>query len=279
MTTIPSSLSRRYALKLAAAGAGVALVGSAWPTNLAHAAAPSDEGGSDLTGWDLVIGDGVWTGPGQAPVGPDDIALAHTGALSELAANVQRRGVMAHAIAFRRYLDLHRLALRHTAEIEFRLPDLPTTSNWEYNAQTLEMGLFVWDGPDTRLDHGMAVQWVLNPWVPEFGEIRAWSMTEQGPVWLPVGSLTPDTAWHRMYIDYKPGSGLARLELDGHRIDVAETLTAKAAHWGTTIDARLQAEIVSVWPGPNPSVPSHRAEFRNWAWTATPGVDLPDGMA
>ena len=82
MTTIPSSLSRRYALKLAAAGAGVALVGSAWPTNLAHAAAPSDEGGSDLTGWDLVIGDGVWTGPGQAPVGPDDIALAHTGALS-----------------------------------------------------------------------------------------------------------------------------------------------------------------------------------------------------
>ncbi|MEQ8439390.1 MAG: hypothetical protein RIB65_18005 [Ilumatobacter fluminis] len=279
MTTItPSSLSRRYALRMAAAGAGVALVGSAWPTNAALAAAPSNESGADLAGWDLAVGDGIWTGPGQSPVGQADIALTHAGTVSELAANVQRRGVMAHAIAFRRYFDLHRLSLRHTAELEFRLPDLPATSNWEYNAQTLEIGLFVWDGPDTRLDHGMAIQWVLNPWVPEFGEIRAWSMTEPGPVWLPVGSLAPDTAWHRLFVDYKPGSGLARLEVDGRRIDVAETLTPKAAHWGTTIDARLQAEIVSVWPGSNQSVPAHRAEFRNWAWRTTPGRSLPDGM-
>ncbi|MEQ9163805.1 MAG: hypothetical protein RLN74_13925, partial [Ilumatobacter fluminis] len=45
-----------------------------------------------------------------------------------------------------------------------------------------------------------------------------------------------------------------------------------------TIDARLQAEIVSVWPGSNQSVPAHRAEFRNWAWRTTPGRSLPDGM-
>lgn len=279
MTTItPSSLSRRYALRMAAAGAGATLVGSAWPANAAHAAESEAEGGRDLSGWDMAVGDGIWTGPGQAPVSIEDLELAHGGDHSRLIANRHERGVMAHAIAYRRRSNLPSLDGVHAARVEFRLPDVPTTSNLDYNAQTIELGLFVWDGDDTRLDHGLAIQWVLNPWVEEFGQIRAWSMTDDGPTWLPVGRAQPDTAWHRVDVRYRPGSSTARVTLDGTPVEIAETLTPKPANWGPGIGGRFQVELVSIWPGENPRVPAHSAEFRNWLWASHHGRSFFDAF-
>ena len=268
-TTAP--LSRRRFVRLAAAGTGVAAGAAMVPASVVRAGSAEAEGGADLSGWDTAVGDGVWTGPGQDPVSLDDLALAHQGDRSRLVANRHERGVMAHAIAYRRRSGLPTLDGMHAAAVEFRLPDVPTTSNLDYSAQTIEFGLFIWDGDDTRLDHGLAIQWVLNPWVREFGQIRAWSMTGDGPTWQQVGWAEPDTTWHRVEIRYRPGSSTARVRLDGAPVEIAETLTPKPANWGPGIGGRLQVELVSVWPGENPRAPAHRAEFRNWLWGSNHG--------
>ncbi len=58
----------------------------------------------------------------------------------------------------------------------------------------------------------------------------------------------------------------ATLAIDGTPVPTKLTTTPKSG-WGTETAARLQTEIVSLWPGNNTSVPSHRAEMRNWSWT------------
>ncbi len=222
--------------------------------------------GADLAGWRTVLGDGVWTGPGQASPTIDDLRTTHLGTHSALEANVHERGVMAHNITFSRFPLEDDLGRRHRATVEFRIPKVPTEADWTYNSQTLEIGMFIWDGPNTRLDYGLAIQWVLNPWTDEFGQIRAWSMTADGPTWVAVDYLEPDTEWHVFDCLYRPGQRAA-VRLDNkNSVEVEETVTPKDPDWGTTTDARFQVEIVSVWPGANPSVPVHTAEFRNWKW-------------
>lgn len=262
--------SRRHIIKMAGAGVGIAAAHAVFgDIGRAAAAGPTVVGGTDLSGWQTVVGDGLWVGPGQAPVTLADISTQHLGSHSVLAANVGKRGVMAHNITFVRRSALPHRNLLHTAEVEFRLPQLPTTSNWSYNAQTLEVGLFVWDGPDTRTDYGIAIQWVLNPWVPEFGSIRVWSQNQAGPAWKAVDTLVPDTDWHHLALLYRPDTSNATLRIDNDPIAIDETITNKHDDWGTTIDGRFQVEIVSVWPGSNASVPAHRAEFRNWSWSTS----------
>ena len=250
------------------ASASTLLLGGSVLAPAAASAQASLATGADLTGWRTVIGDGVWVGPGQSEVTLDDIRTQNLGTHSLLEANIHERGVMAHNITFDRFSAPDGMTKTHTAEAEFRIPTVPTTDNWDYNAQTLEIGVFVWDGETTRSDYGVAIQWVLNPWIAEFGDIRAWAMTANGPEWQTVGYLEPDTEWHSFRCQYRPGA-VANIRIDNDNIDVAETVTEKSPTWGNTIDGRFQLEIVSVWPGQNPTVPAHSAEFRNWAWRVT----------
>jgi hypothetical protein len=48
---------------------------------------------------------------------------------------------------------------------------VPSTAGGAYSAQTVDIGLFVWEGATTQLDYGTAFQWVLNPWMSSFGDI------------------------------------------------------------------------------------------------------------
>lgn len=257
-------MKRRKFLKSTAGASTLLLAGSALAPSAASAQA-SFATGADLTGWRTVLGDGVWVGPGQADVSLDDVRTQNLGTHSLLEANIHERGVMAHNITFDRFSAPDGMTKTHIAEADFRIPTVPTTSNWTYNAQTLEIGVFVWDGETTRADYGMAMQWVLNPWTDDFGAIRAWAMTNEGPEWQTVDYLEPDTEWHSFRCQYRPG-GVANLRIDNSNIDVEETVTPKDPSWGSSIDGRFQMEIVSVWPGQNPSVPPHSAEFRDWAW-------------
>ncbi len=230
---------------------------------------PGHTAGADLSSWELTVGDGLYTVPGQAPSGANDISLISHGDRSELAANIHRRGVMAHAIGFKRFADVGDLAFSNTAGVDFRIPFVPSTTNWDMSAQTVEIGLFVWDGAASRLDHGIAMQWILNPWVPNFGAIRVWQQTEQGPAWRQVAHLPPDDRWHRASLEFDADKALAVLAIDGVSIPIATTLTPKPSSWGATVDARFQVETVSLWPGQHQSAPPHRAEFRNWYWYRT----------
>lgn len=108
---------------------------------------------------------------------------------------------------------------------------------------------------------------MLNPWLANYGEVRRWSMGHAG--WLPVGTVRPDTAWHSIRMELDPRRRFAELYFDGLRIRRLYTARPKLGYWGTETAARLQAEIISLDPGPFGSAPMHTAEVRNWRWKWT----------
>jgi hypothetical protein len=178
---------------------------------------------------------------------------------------------MAHNITFSRVMDDAAFEYIHTAGYEFRLPYLPDTGNTDLNGQTLEGGLFIWDGAATRLDYGLAFQWILNPWgtgVAEFGTIRCWTdiTDDDGDRWQNVGYLEPDTSWHELRLVFDCRRQTTALTIDGNHYPCCHTATPKPAEWGTEIAARLQAEIVSLYVCEQGDGLLHKAEFRNWFW-------------
>lgn len=225
--------------------------------------------GNNMSSWEMALGDGIFAVPEQEPVSDADIAAAHSELSSELQANIQQRGIMAHNILFKQIIDGDALQFIHKCRYQFRLPFLPTTGNIDLNSQTLEGGIFIWDGMDSRLDYGMAFQWILNPWMSSFGTIRYWE-DRNGGQWATAGYLEPDTNWHQVEMTFDYRMALTTLVIDGNQYRSAYSATAKAATWGTETAVRLQAEIVSLWPGSNQTAPQHQAQFRNWAWIWQP---------
>ena len=268
---LAGNLSRRrfFGVTAIAGASAVATVATAQSARGATASVPAAGGlsvtstGSDLSTWQSVLGDALYSAPGQAAVGTADIELVNAGSISTLRANVKRRGVMAHNVTFKREIDASLFDSVHRCNYQFRLPYLPTTSAWPDNAQTIEGGFFIWDGAHTRLDYGMAFQWVLNPWQSDFGALRTWT----GSGWQTAGFLTPGTAWHEIAMSFDRRNNVATLAVDNTALATQLTTTAKPSNWGTETAARLQTEIVSLWPGSNQVAPSHRAEVRNWSWT------------
>jgi hypothetical protein len=65
--------------------------------------------------------------------------------------------------------------------------------------------------------------------------------------------------------------GTAELAIDGITYSSNYlSKTTKDASWGTEVAARLQAEIVSIYPEPTGLKAAHKAQFRNWRWRGTP---------
>jgi hypothetical protein len=128
---------------------------------------------------------------------------------------------------------------------------------------------FVWDGANTRLDYGTAFQWDLNPW-GDFGAIRIWTATGRLGQWVTVGRLTADTNWHHIKIAVDVSSETTALAIDETQYPVELSKTSKPDSWGTEVAARLQAEIVSIYPEPSGLMAAHKAQFRNWKCHAKP---------
>jgi len=233
--------------------------------------------GNDLTGWQATLGDGLYAAQGQGPVLENDIETVHMGTHSELRANTQQRGIMAHNITFNRQTHPEALNYVHLCEFSFRLPYIPTPGDWNLNAQTLEMSFFIWDGISSRVDYGVALQWILNPWMSSYGAIRAWTNdtdpTQPICSWKSVGDLAVDTNWHtvKLVFDYQYQS--TAISLDGVHYLSAFSATPKPANWSNEIVARLCTEIVSIYPGGNTSAPRHLAEVRDWKWSWIPTID------
>lgn len=264
-------IERRKFMKMVGGSAlsGVALYNSVKAKSAQASSGQITYQGADLTDWNTVVGDGLYVAPGQAPISENDIETVNYGTHSELHANVLKRGIMAHNIAFSRVIDDQAFNYTHLCEYQFRLPYLPQTNNWDLNAQTLEASIFIWDGGDTRLDYGMAFQWILNPWMSSFGDIWCWTGTNGGQ-WAPSGYLAPDTEWHTVSMVYDHQLQATSLLIDGNAFACAYSAIPKAASWGTETAARLSAEIISIYPGEQSTGPMHTAEFRNWSWTWIP---------
>lgn len=225
--------------------------------------------GADFSGWEVVVGDGVWAAPGEPPVDDNDIETVNCGDYSELRANIQARRIMAHNITFRRIIDERAFDYVHTCGFAFRLPYLPATSNIELNGQTVEGGIFIWDGRDSYLDYGIAFQWMVNPWGGDdfsFGDIRCWTDRDGGS-WAKVGALQPDTLWHDVKFVLDCQRETTALTIDGIRYPSSFTGTTKPETWGTEIAARLQAEIISLYLGDAGPAVQHVVEFADWYWS------------
>lgn len=261
-------MNRRDFVKMLG-GATIGAVATSAPTiALASGHQPRSYAGADMNGWETVIGDGLWTAPGQAPINNGDITTVHDGTISTLKANTQQRGIMVHNITFKRFIDDNAFDFIHTCMVKFRLPYLPSTAGGPLNAQTLEGGFFIWDGGNTQLDYGFAFQWQLNPWVPSFGEMWTW-VDSNGGEWAPSGYLQPDTEWHdlRLVFDHQNQS-------TSMLIDEAPFLSSYGGTpkygWGSETAARFQMEVISIWPGNNTTGPMHKAEFKDWTWDWQP---------
>ena len=224
-------------------------------------------GGQNFSGWDTVVGDGIYAAPGEAPVSMSDIETDNLPDHSVLQANIQRRVIMAHNITYKKIIDSQAMTMVHEVGYTFRLPYLPSTSNTTENAQTLEGGLFVWDGANTRLDYGAAFQWRLNPWAPDFGKLYAWQANADAGRWQEIGYLKPDTEWHHLEIRLNIKAQQATLSIDDLQDTSAFSRVTKPADWGTEIAGRLQAEIISIDPRPGNQIRAfHQGEFKDWHW-------------
>lgn len=233
--------------------------------------------GNDLAGWQTSLGDGLFAAQGQAPASQDDIETVHLGTHSELRANTRQRGIMAHNITYNRQSHPDALNYVHFCEFSFRLPYIPITSDWNLNAQTLEMSFFIWDGVSSRSDYGLALQWILNPWMSSYGALRAWinDPASAQPIggWKNVGYLPVDMNWHtvKMVFDYHYQTTAMSLD-DAHFLS-SFTATPKPTTWSNEIVARLCAEIISIFPGSNSNAPLHIAEVRDWNWNWLPRAE------
>ena len=229
---------------------------------------PMNFSGSDLTGWETVVGDGIYAPAGVAAVALSDIATIDAGTHSSLLMNVNERPIMAHNIAFNRIIDDTLFDYKHDCSYEFRMPTLDTPTNPGIKAQTVEGGLFIWDGGGNRRDHGLGFQWVLNPWDPKYGAIQTWSMSRAG--WTDTGYLEPDNEWHlfEAMVDHRQNK--ACILLDGEEFSTKYTQRRKPSYWGNETAARLQVEAISLDPGTQTSAPTHTVDVRNWTWDCTP---------
>ncbi len=265
---------------LGLSGAGLAAVTLGAPRNTQKCAPPRaaanaiyrEFSGVNMDGWKLALGDGNYAAPGEDPASMQDIETRHDETLSEVRANIRQRNIMAHNITYRRENDAQAqqaMSFVHSFTCEFRLPYLPSVENTEENAQTLEAGLFVWDGVLTKLDYGMAFQWGLNPYEC-FGEVRSSIEGVSAAAWEPVGYLEPDTEWHTftMIVDYlkmvEHPDQATLLQIDG--VTYSSYFVGFPKRWPATISAGIQVEAISIYPYETVPGALHRVEYRNWHW-------------
>lgn len=238
--------------------------------SLGAAAQTTSLSGPNLSGWTSVIGDGVYVAPGESALADRDIQNDQYDDATVMKANVDRKRAMVHNISFLRSQGGNALRATHRAGYSFRLLALPNEDDPDMAGQTVEGGLFVWDGAETQLDYGAAFQWIVNPKSPDYGKVFAWRATPEGVrEWRAVGTLTPDTAWHRVDVVVSPASGAATLSIDNGSVFVSDALAReREPGFGGDVTSRLQVEIISADPPPgNVARKYHVVAVRDWSWT------------
>lgn len=218
--------------------------------------------GANLSNWITVVGDGNYNPPGVAPVNALDISCDNTPDSSFVKSNILKRQIMAHNITYYKDVDVAALTCVHHAKYTFQLPYVVSTGNTDYNGQTVEGGLFVWDGPDTQLDYGLAFQWVINPWDPNFKSLRFWN----GTSWDYLDVLEPDTNTHVVEFVLDIINQTATLSIDGTTYTQNVFSSTTKVGWGSSVDARLQAEVISIFPGPSGPYLEQKVLFKDWEW-------------
>jgi len=221
------------------------------------------ESGVNLDNWTVSLGDGNYAAPGESPVSLTDIKTVDGTKKSTLKANILNRRIMVHNITYHKIVEPTAMTDTHVAIYKLKIPYVISTSNIDFNGQTVEGGLFVWDGSDTQLDYGLAFQWVINPFDVDYKKIRYWD----GSSWQSLGvSLEPDNKYHTIEFQLDIPNSEAYLKIDS--IAYAQNVFSQTTKigFGTTVDARFQAETISIYPPVTGTIPSQKVNFKNWSW-------------
>jgi hypothetical protein len=224
-----------------------------------------DSGAASFAGGVTVLGDGLAVVPPDPPVTNQDIQTLHTSSQTVLTANSFARAVQAHNITYIPVTDTQAMQSAHVASYEFRLPQLPTAPGATLRPETVEGGLFIWDGANTRLDHGAAFQWRVNPASPDYGKLYTWRADGVNRFWVEIGRIEPDTNWHSLRLEIDPRVRRAAIAVDGIVDSLAYAQEAKPG-FGDDTTARLQIETINALPSPGVAGWRGDAEFRNWRW-------------
>ena len=258
-----SEMTRRQALRLAGCGALAAAPLLASPAHAASAPAGKQYAGADLADWNTVVGDGLYTAPGEGPVTLADIAgLSITGPTANCKPTFTGAGSWRTTS---RTGGSPKTAACSSSTRSSAASGCPTCRRRaEHGPERADPGgravcLGRQERP-SRLRAGL--QWSLNPW-DRFGEWRCWTDVGGGR-WQAVGALTPDTAWHRLRLVLDCPRQTTALLIDGLHYPCCFTGTPKPADWGPEIAAGVQVEIISVYPGPDGNGATHKADFKDW---------------
>jgi hypothetical protein len=220
--------------------------------------------GTNLLGWEVVVGDAA--SPCRPQVGLGDIGTVHFADYSEVRANIHPfSNTMAHNITFKRFFDDRVLDFVHICEYKFRIPYLPATSNTDFNGQTIEGHIALWDGKTSKRLRSVAYQWIVNPhWI--IGTMQCW--TPRG--WQSIGEIPVDTQWHTIRMVIDPRRETTSLQIDTNFYPSCFVKEPKP-DFGSDVSAVFAAEAVSIDPGAqcNGGMP-HKAQFKDWTWTWEP---------
>lgn len=220
--------------------------------------------GPNLSNWITEVGDAKSNC--QPNVTLADIGTQHFETHSELGANIlSKPDMMAHNNSYMKFTDDSALRHVHVCEYKFRLPFLPSVGNTDFNGQTVEGLLAVWDGKATKLRCSVAFQWIVNP-DPNLKEIlQCW--TPSG--WQAIGKIAFDTQEHtvRMVLDVQRGT--TSLQIDN--IYFPSCFVKQSVLIGEDISATLSAEAISKDPGEQCNGGMHhRVEIKDWSWLWEP---------
>jgi hypothetical protein len=259
-----SPLKRRRLFQVAGISLGSTVLGQNYVS--AHTGLTATPGtrayqGVNLSAWEVVVGDA--TSPCKPQVGINNIETIHFTDYSEVRANTRaQKDMMAHNITFKRFFDDHVLDFVHVCEYKFRLPYQPATGNTDFNGQTVEGHIGLWDGQTSKRLRSVAYQWIVNPhWI--IGTIQCW--TPRG--WQPVGTVPIDTQWHTIRMVIDPLRETTSLQIDTNYFPSCFVEEPKL-NFGSDVSAVFAAEAVSIDPGAqcNGGMP-HKVQFKDWTWT------------
>jgi len=102
-----------------------------------------------------------------------------------------------HNITFKRFVADNVFDFVHIFGYKFRLPYMPAVENIGLEPANHRGSDWLWDGSNTRLDHGTGFQWYINPWGPDVGDLRTWTDINGGS-WVSMGNMPLDTEWHEV---------------------------------------------------------------------------------
>lgn len=237
--------------------------------------------GVNLSNWLVTLGDSVYPLDGDNRVTNDDIVTNHQANRSEMLANINNRLIKAHNITYFPIADETALSYEHECGFEFRIPYEPQGNlEGDFNGHTFDAGLFIWDGNVTRLDYGASFQWIISPFdFQNYGNLQVWSTAESFlGSWVNTGfKLDVDTEWHTFYVKINFTNQRVTMQVDDITLPAPFTAISKSIDWTTGIGARLQAEIIGLFPGPEAifPFPAHKCQVRNWYWNwLNPTKDL-----